>query len=625
MSDNNPIFSLEKFEAHVHRREHEFAARELLSLLNFLDSNYGAWGEIGTRPSDDRTRDRADMHVITRTAAAISSLFADPDFKINIQGWGSFVFYHRWLTILFGASDFANADHVLHLMKNPESEAGRMTFDDAALIKFSLLYSGDSNIPLQAEAFWAKNPTFAAGLCMALLSSRLTITPQALEKKEHLLEWLPERLKEIELHDALLPYVHDVWMHCSYAFTEKKHDIKGALNTLFRKRLLATGCQEPELPEKRELKKKPTMIIPLEWFTSKHAMYRCFSPAVRALKNDFTIIAVATPVVIDDISREIFDEVIEIERGPVLQQVAQAVEKINDKQPDIIYYPSVGMQLMVVALTTLRLAPLQCMGLGHPATSQSDYIDYVITEKGNVGNPQCFHEKLYLLKNYSMPATPPENVTRIPADIRQKPDSIRIAITASVMKINPLFLKICQHINEQCNRNITFCFFIGHGIGISRHYSANAISRYLPNAIIYPHSNYDNYIRNLNTCDMFLSPTPFGNTNGNVDTVRQGLPGICMDGGEVHSHVDAEYFSRFGLPDWTIATTHGEYINAALQLVHDDELRIELSEKLLSTNIDDILFSGDTTPFLASMKYIYKHHDDMKASGKQLFDADDHL
>lgn len=608
MSENNQLFSLEKFESHVYRREHEHAARELLSLLNFLDSNYGTWGDIGTRPSNDRTRDRADMHIITRTASAISSLFADPDFRINIQGWGSFVFYHRWLTILFGASDFANADHVLHLMKNPDSEQGRMTFDDAALIKFSLLYSGDSNIPLQAEAFWKKNPTFAAGLCMALLSSRLIITPRALEKKEWLLEWLPERIKEIKLHDALLPYLHDVWMHCSYAFTSKKHDIKEALNTLLKNRLLSSGCIEPTFENNKKSNGKPVMVIPLEWFTSKHAMYRCYSPVIRALRDKFKLIAVTTPVVIDDISREIFDDIIEIQKGPVLHQASMATEKINEVKPDIIYYPSIGMQLMVVAIATLRLAPIQVMSLGHPASSRSPNIDYVISEEQFMGDPGLFSESVVLTPDYTFPYIPPHDSKPINAHIRNNPDTVRIAITASVMKLNPVFLETCVKIKNAARRPIAFVFFIGHGIGITRHYITNCIEQFLDNAIIYPHSDYDTYINNLNTCDMFINPFPFGNTNGIVDTTRQGLPGVCMDGPEIHSHTDPTLFNRLGFPDWLSTNNIEEYIQAAARLINNDKERTKISNELLTKDPDKILFNGHPEKILDTFDNIMKKH-----------------
>ena len=37
----------------------------------------------------------------------------------------------------------------------------------------------------------------------------------------------------------------------------------------------------------------------------------------------------------------------------------------------------------------------------------------------------------------------------------------------------------------------------------------------------------------LNDMDMFLSPFPFGNTNGIVDAFTAGLPGVCKTGREV--------------------------------------------------------------------------------------------
>ena len=603
------IFSLDQFEGYIHRNQYELAARELLALLNFLDTHYGVWGTIGTHPSNDRTHDQLDRHIITRTVAAISTLFADPEFKINVQGWGSFVFYHRWLTTLYGASDFVNADHVLHLLKSPYSESGKMTFDDVALIKFSLLYSGDSNIPLQAEEIWNKNPAFAAGLCMALLSSRLTITPQAMEKKEQLLKWLPKKLETIELHDALLPYLHDVWMHCSYAFTPEKHQIKRALNTLIRKRLLDHGCQEPAIPNKREIKQKPTIVIPLEWFTSGHAMYRCYAPAIKALRMKFTTIAIARPHILDHTSREGFDQIIEIAEASILDQVRNIVEQINAVQPDIIYYPSIGMQLAIVALATLRLAPMQIASQGHPASSFSKTIDYAIAEADYWGKTSCYSEQVVKMPNHSTPFVPPHNSKKIPPQINRNPEVVKIAITASIMKLNPVFLTLCQQIAKQATIPTEFHFFVGHGSGITRHYITNAIERYLKNSIIYPHTPYEDYINNLNICDLFICPLPFGNSNGVVDTVRQGLPGVCLYGDELHSSCDRAYFQRLGLPDWCVAKNHDDYIRAATTLINDHQTRVNISQQIIKNDPDQILFQGDTMKFLASIMYLYKNHD----------------
>lgn len=52
-----------------------------------------------------------------------------------------------------------------------------------------------------------------------------------------------------------------------------------------------------------------------------------------------------------------------------------AVERIAATRPDMVYYPSIGMDPNIIALVNLRLAPIQIISLGHPATSNTDTID----------------------------------------------------------------------------------------------------------------------------------------------------------------------------------------------------------------------------------------------------------
>ncbi|MCT6995114.1 cobalt ABC transporter permease, partial [Salmonella enterica subsp. enterica serovar Javiana] len=79
------------------------------------------------------------------------------------------------------------------------------------------------------------------------------------------------------------------------------------------------------------------------------------------------------------------------------------------------------------------------------------------------------------------------------------------------------------------------------------------------------HMPVQDYQVALNSCELFANPFPFGNTNGLVDTVRQGLPGVCLTGPEVHSHIDEGLFRRLGLPDELIASDRERYIRAVLR------------------------------------------------------------
>ncbi|SRY97603.1 putative glycosyl transferase EtpC [Escherichia coli] len=112
------------------------------------------------------------------------------------------------------------------------------------------------------------------------------------------------------------------------------------------------------------------------------------------------------------------------------------------------------------------------------------------------------------------------------------------------MKINPGFLDTLREISDRSQVPLQFCFYMGFAQGLTLDYLRRAIRQVLPTAEVNAHMPVQVYQQALNSCELFVNPFPFGNTNGLVDTVRQGLPGVCMTGPEVHTHIDEGLFRR---------------------------------------------------------------------------------
>jgi len=616
MTDSHK-FELAKFEHLVYTRQHEAAVAELFALLAFLDRSQGSLGEVGQHPSGNARGDIVDSYVATRIAAAVAALFADTGFQLTNPGFERIIPLQRWLTILFGASPLLNADHVIRqLNQRGYNERDQITLKDGDLLKFALLYSLDSAIPLQADAFWAKDRKLTASLFIALLASRIAGTREAMAKKEQLLAWLPTRLRELSLDDFPGSVLHDVWMHCSYAHARNKHDIKRAINELIRERILAQGftdvTQSGLDPGSigRGPGGKPVLLCIMEWFYSNHSIYRTHSVSMQALREKYHLVGISMREASDETSRRVFDEVHVLSRSqPVFDTMRQIRQLVGEKKPAIVYYPSAGMFLETVFLVNLRLAPIQIVALGHPATTHSRCIDYVVVEEDYVGDKDCFSEKLVAVPKESIPYRPPANCPKIPPQIREAPDPVRIVVAATVMKINHAFLYTLRRIAETAKTAVEFHFLSGQAVGLSKVYLQNLIKQVLdPWAVVYPHLNYEPYLQQINRCDMFVNPFPFGNTNGIVDTVRQGLPGVCLTGAEVHTHIDEGLFRRLGLPEWLVAKNTDEYVNAAVRLIDNHQLRVSLSRDLLKRDPDAILFQGNPSLFTQAIAWLHENH-----------------
>ncbi|HAY0261775.1 TPA: cobalt ABC transporter permease [Escherichia coli] len=607
--------NLEHFEWLVNQNEHEPAARYLLRILAELDKNYAEWGAYFSAHTPGLISTEINENICTRLAGAITTLFSRPGFNISDNGFVEMMNFHRWLALIFAVSHYRHADHII---RNINAAGGGvihpLTINSDNLKLFCLCYYPDSQIELQPDILWQYDRLTVVRLFFALLSGRVVPTPEAHQKKESLLAWLPEKMKDVdELRFLPVSVLHDVYMHCSYADLPDKHAIKREINRLVARSLQAELGHLLPIPAPVLGREKPVLVVILEWFTCQHSIYRTHSTTINALRDKFEVVGIAQQGASDKITQAVFDRFFETNSTNALTEVIHLVREIC---PDVVYYPSVGMFPLTVYLTNLRLAPLQLMALGHPATTHSSQIDGVLVETDYLGDIACFSETVYPLPSDALPYIPPAKTLRIMPErkpfaqrvIEHQPFElpVRVAVCASVMKINPYFLQTLRQISHKSRVPVRFCFYMGFAQGLTFNYLFRAIRAVLPDAEVNAHLPVQEYQEALNSCELFVNPFPFGNTNGLVDTVRQGLPGVCMTGPEVHTHIDEGLFHRLNLPEILIAHDQEEYIKAALLLIEDSEYREQIQKSLLEHDVDAVLFQGRPEKFAEEVYAIWQ-------------------
>ncbi|EAT0258363.1 cobalt ABC transporter permease [Salmonella enterica] len=610
-------FCLETFEYQVTQSETEPAARSLLFLLNQLDHHYGKWGGQFSAYVPGMSGRGLNRNLCTRIAGAVTTLFSRPDFTVSDGGYIQLMNLHRWLALIFAVSSYGHADHII---RNINAAGGGvidpLTLNGHNLRLFCLCYFPDSQIALQPDVLWQYDRQTVARLFLALISGRALPTPAAHDKREHLLAWLPARLAELDSLDFLPTAVlHDVYMHCSYADLAEKHRIKRSLNDLIRRSLLAGDFADiapqdnrmqmaTDQPEIQGPPRKPVMLIVLEWFTSQHSVYRTHSRALAALRERFTVHAVGLTTAVDTVSRRVFDVFHGVDAASALQE---AYVLAGELRPDVVLYAGIGMFPFTIYLSNLRLAPLQLVGLGHGASTFCSQINGFVIEEDLVGEERCFSETVIRVPADAMPFVPPADIRRVPV-LRtpfltrqqaqwREPLPVRVAVCASIMKINPNFLATLAEVQHRSRVAVQFCFYMGFAQGLMLDYLRDTIHAVLPGAEVNAHMPVQEYQTALNSCELFVSPFPYGNMNGVVDAVRQGLPGVCLDGPEVHSHIDGGLFRRLGLPEELVATGYEAYIRTTLRLVEEHDWREMLQHQLLDNDVELVLFQGSPEKF----------------------------
>jgi HMW1C N-terminal/HMW1 domain 2 len=597
MSDRPSLPALERL---VTEHRHQDALRMTVRILQAINASYGCIDPVATGVSDPGG-DVEEVALIfaTRFAAALGHLLTEPQWQITMDDYRELATHYRWIDLIFSLSGFRTSDHFISLLGQ---ETGGQCFrldGDNFLRLLALLSVGSTIVAIDFEEFWRLDRHAASIAFFYHLSSRYVFSRRAYEFRERLLEWISPRLNEVTLANSMLARLPEVYMHCSYAATPSKHLVKRPLLEQMRRACVAAGVVENPAPIPARSSKAATIVVVGERFSLGHAIFRAFSRPVRALRERFRLVGVLDPNPTGTPIADFFDECIAMPQGEFLDGVLTLAAAITSRKPAVIFYPSIGMVPQVVALAALRLAPIQCASYGHMATTMSPAIDYMILPEDLARESNCFSERVLALPKAAMPFVRPASfeVQRRPFD-----GTVRVAISATIMKLNPLLFDAIARIERTAATPLEFHFLSLGAVGLAYCALARSVRDAVPRACVSHELPFEQYIARLAECDLFLSPFPYGNTTSTIDAVLLGLPGVCLDGREAHAHSDAALFARIGLPSELSASSVDAYVAAAVRLIDDEPWRRHCSERVQSADLDAAFFTGDAGLFAAAIE-----------------------
>lgn len=633
MSTENPIeeeIYIRDLERVVYQQDFETAGQMILKILTQAEKG----GGMVLHNQTDVTH-----HMITeytRLASAFTAFFANSKLSLSFEGFQAFARFKKHLVGIFQVSGFSGTDHVIGLIGN-QAEKGKTEtkftiHGDQQVMKFLILYSLYSEVDIDFGALLRTIPKLAMPIYLNLVAEKALLNQKACDRRDKLLELGPQ-LENMSLHDGgMLVRLSNLWMYCSYADGKNKHDIKKHLNVVIRNFLNnVLKVKVPSLPSQRKKKDRPVLLIVLERFTANHAMYRCYAPLIGQLREKFHLVLMCVAEERDDVNKKLFDEFINVKfEFADEKEVKRLVRHVVKLEPDMIYYPSLGMSQWTLLLANLRLAPIQFMTAGHPATSHSPVIDYFLMPEILYSRKvDCFSEKVVLMEtSASVQMVAPHGSIKIEPKVRKNPAPLRLAVTSTSLKLNAVFMAVCKRILESSEKEIEFHFFPNE-IGMLHQIVKQRILEWIPDAKVYPRNHYNIYLENLNRCDIHLSPFPFGGTNSNVDSIRQGLPLVTLEGDQPHSRTDSVFHEVSNLPDWLLVHSQDEYVEAALRLINNEEERVAISENLLKQDFDKLFLDSEIKyhdkVFGKTVEYLYEHHEDIQEDGKKVWSIDSEI
>lgn len=598
----------------------------LLTAMEVSRGNIPAGLNTGRPPGGPATPELERLNLVwTRLAVAVSGLFLNSRFEsLNLEGLQDLLLLQKQLASLFHASSLETSDAALQAF-NLSGEPGLYSVAEPDLYKVLLLYSLESQLELDLitglEAADAQAVLFT---CIALCSTPFCGSERAYRRREELLRYLCGRLERQTLEEkALFLLTGTAYMFCSYANSSDKHQIKGAIHRQWRQRLAQQGLTDLVTRDqmlsnhgRHRPSGKPLLLVLHEWLASGSAMHRCYASWLTALKDRFHTVGMGQKqrTGLDPAAIGLFSEYVALpEDVPVTQLVAAIRDWCQRHQPAMVYYPSLGMATHTVAAASIRLAPIQVMTQGHPASSGGSCIDYLVSSADYcmVGdqlliNRSDFSEEILVAPPNSMTWTTPASMASIreqPMPPWREPDRdhgspatmAQIVVSATPMKLGHPFLDLCARVARRCEGKAFWHFFIADGRGALHLQIIRELrGRMGDQCNIYPNLGYADYVRSLQVGDLFLVPFPFGNSNTLFDYYQARLPGLCLRSNELSSTVDMCLFRKLGFPDTLIADTVEDYEELACKFIFDGKLRKRITQSIYSTPQQDCPFSqGD--------------------------------
>lgn len=482
-------------------------------------------------------------------------------------------------------------------------------YDKEKLLHQLLAWCPNSNTGFTPFSHYRHAPDLVIAHAVACIMGLVVVSDAARSAQQQALDFLlsdvakPEHLSQHRSANLLAT----AWMRCSYLEDSRKHQIKPFLT-----QALEWAFKLPRsflLPNQTKMiGGKPVLFVPLEGMTRNHAMYRCYSELILACREKFHTVGLGVDARCDDAVAALFDHFELVENSSDANSLGKAVEKVQAIVtrfvPAVVWFPSIGMDRWVMLLANRRMAPLQVMTLGHPATSMSKQIDAILMSEDVVGDVTCFNERVVRLRKGTDRFVLPEQEMFI-APLRELPDDgvVRIVVPSIAQKLTASFINCLREVQERAQKQVEFVFFTGER-GVSHAAATHNLMRELKHLTVHSFLPYADYIREINRCQIHACTFPFGGTNSLVDSLRQGLPLVALEGREAHSMIDVAFIRGAGLPESCIAKTQEEYVNALLDLVNNPDKLLSLHRYLLNdVDLDAKLFAEGHPEWFADTLY----------------------
>lgn len=286
-----------------------------------------------------------------------------------------------------------------------------------------------------------------------------------------------------------------------------------------------------------------------------------------------------------DLARQSFDHFVENDFS-----LESLCNKILSDKLHLLFYPEIGMNRLVIKLSSLRLAPVQCTSWGHSTTSGLPTMDYFLSNE-LMEPADCIHhytETLIRMPNigvyYPPPEIEPARVDRTELGLKQ--DAVLYLCLQSLFKYLPQYDELLPRIAEKTG-NCQFVFVTGRlsrpVINLFRRRLDRVFSRYSLRSedytVFFPYLSDKQYYGLYQNGDAFLDSVGWSGCNTTMDAVARHLPVVTLPGDMMRGRQSMAILKMMGVDD-TVAVSEDDYVQIAVRLGTDKLWRNRIRDRM---------------------------------------------
>jgi predicted O-linked N-acetylglucosamine transferase (SPINDLY family) len=594
-------------------------------IVHFVLFNANEKNELNVASSNDALESNTQQNQLvleancTNYVTVITKLFCHPRYSPSEEIISTFLSYKFVIEWLFTISVWKNTDAIIeHLGLAQVDRFGQIKVNTnrKKVTVLLALICLSSKFRLPWKLLFKANPAIALSSYIGLVTQSI---PALSQESNAGFNYLLESAKDLPMFD--LPVVEDLgklnygFFNCSYATSPNKYAFKKWLTSLISYNLPQWLDQDVKeyIANIKPLKSKEKLkvVVMLERYSTNHAMHRCYHAMFENLAKKYELVAFCDEKKMENSSLNIFENVIELKDVFSINENTALIAK---EQPDIIFYPSIGMKFWGIYLSQLRLAPLQVMMGGHPSSSFSPEIDYFLLSGHSFSLPQLQEfinepiitsdepiekAQVHTMHNQLTPEFIDEHSHYLTSD-----SEVRVAINGILTKVTNNIVNICKQIQLKSSKKVTFVFFSNHQQNQLAYLAAKKqLSRELKHFELECFVDYLSYMKIISDCHFLLPTLPFGGSNSNVDTMVLIKPKLFIRGNShIYTRTDQWNWQLVELDNELGCDSEDELIRKSLQLVEDSSYRHDLYIKMTEKcQIEKIFDTNNESDFISPL------------------------